>query len=220
MFAADSSQNTVFHNAARNGRLWVLAFFLSVELNKYEAHKFSSQGSSTSLVVRAQGSFLSGSAGRGGGAGDGGSEAQGSGDASGGAVAASAGAKKSKPASNAEGQMVVRDDGGNSSMPRDPTVATLLHCKDCDGHTPLDWACYSGHADVARLLVEHGLNPFSTDAGGKNCLHWAASQVKDTYNGRSVGTTPNHGFCRNNVVGVAATCVLVHGNVLIEAIYF
>lgn len=27
--ATDSSKNTVFHNAARNGRLWLLAFFLS-----------------------------------------------------------------------------------------------------------------------------------------------------------------------------------------------
>ncbi|CAN0574681.1 unnamed protein product, partial [Ectocarpus sp. 12 AP-2014] len=30
--------------------------------------------------------------------------------------------------------------------------------------------------EVAKLLVEHGLNPWSLDAGGKNCLHWAANQ--------------------------------------------
>ncbi|CAM9308665.1 unnamed protein product, partial [Scytosiphon promiscuus] len=32
--AADGSQNTVFHNAARNGRLWAVAFFLSFEASK------------------------------------------------------------------------------------------------------------------------------------------------------------------------------------------
>ncbi|CAN0574676.1 unnamed protein product, partial [Ectocarpus sp. 12 AP-2014] len=37
MFAVDASQNTVFHNAARNGMLWALAFFLSTEATKYKA---------------------------------------------------------------------------------------------------------------------------------------------------------------------------------------
>ncbi|CAN0257168.1 unnamed protein product, partial [Ectocarpus sp. 12 AP-2014] len=37
MFVVDASQNTVFHNAARNGMLWALAFFLSAEATKYKA---------------------------------------------------------------------------------------------------------------------------------------------------------------------------------------
>lgn len=159
----------MFHNAARNGKLWVLAFFLSVEAKKY-----ASQGSDA-LVVRAQGLFLSGGAGRGGGADQDGSDPQVGGD--GGAAAISE--AKNTNGGKAEGKMVIWDDDGDRVMPRDATVASLLHCTDCDGHTPLDWACYSGHAGVARLLVEHGLNPFSTDAGGKNCLHWAASQVRE-----------------------------------------
>ncbi|CAN0113542.1 unnamed protein product, partial [Hapterophycus canaliculatus] len=67
-----------------------------------------------------------------------------------------------------------------------------------DGHTALDWACYSGHAGVARLLVEHGLDPFSTDEGGKNCLHWAASQV-----GKKVSGTMEKASRKKVVVAAA-----------------
>lgn len=179
MFAADSSQNTVFHNAARNGRLWVLAFFLSVKPPTYR-----SQGGIP--VPGAQGPFpSSGGTTKGNGTGRGGGTDEDGGDGGGGARGATiSDAKKTDPAGKkAAGQVVVRgDDGGGGDRPMmslDPAVASLLHCTDCDGHTPLEWACYSGHAGVARLLVEHGLNPFSTDAGGKNCLHWAASQVRD-----------------------------------------
>lgn len=175
MFATDSSQNTVFHNAARNGRLWVLAFFLSVEAAKYA---YGSSGGLRALVP-----VSSGGMGRGGGIDQDGSDAQNGGGGGGGGAAAAAVAssdakkKNISPGKAQQGQMTVWDGGGDKLMPRDPTVASLLHNTDCDGHTPLDWACYSGHARVARLLVEHGLNPFSTDTGGKNCLHWAASQV-------------------------------------------
>lgn len=54
----------------------------------------------------------------------------------------------------------------------------LARRTDCDRHTALDWACYSGHVGAARLLIASGLDPSLTDGAGKNCLHWAASQVK------------------------------------------
>ncbi len=157
MFATDSSLNTVLHNAARNGSLWVLAFFLSVEAG---GRAGDGPGISTSC---------------GGGRGTAGGDGVGGGAERKAAVARDGGGG---------GGRVGGGEGRTAVVPRDPAVAALLHCTDCDGHTALDWACYSGHTAVARLLVEHGLSPFSTDAGGKTCLHWAASQVRKWKEGR------------------------------------
>ena len=74
-FAADGNRNTVFHNAARNGRLWVVVALLE--------HISSLYG---------------------------------------------------------------------------PAVAhALLNQGDIDAHTPLEWACYSGHLSVVRFLIREGL---------------------------------------------------------------
>lgn len=147
----------MFHNAARNGRLWTLAFLLRVEASQYP--------------------LLQGNA----------VEGEGGNAATAPATPATAGGvtTNSYVGGRVRGGVAIGQNGGDNrammmmmmTMVRDPAVASLLRCTDCDGHTALDWACYSGHTGVARLLVEHGLSPFSTDSGGKNCLHWAANQV-------------------------------------------
>ncbi|GMH47500.1 hypothetical protein TrVE_jg4874 [Triparma verrucosa] len=53
---------------------------------------------------------------------------------------------------------------------------TLLNQCDIDGHTPLDWACYKGHTNIAEYLMFRGIEPTHLDNNGRNCLHWAAKQ--------------------------------------------
>ena len=56
-------------------------------------------------------------------------------------------------------------------------VATeLLNQNDIDDHSPLDWACYKGHTNVAEYLMFRGLRPEHKDGNGRNCLIWAAKQ--------------------------------------------
>lgn len=208
MFAVDASQNTVFHNAARNGMLWALAFFLSAEATK---NKALSAGDGRGVGNVQEDTARSGGGGgaedgssdpgqRGGcprdGGCSGGSRDEGEGADTEAAAAAAFGRRKARAgstetensdnccgtaaAATGETDSAAAVTGGHDAMttPLDPRVASLLSRTDCDGHTALDWACYSGHTGVAKLLVEHGLNPWSLDAGGKNCLHWAASQVR------------------------------------------
>ena len=52
----------------------------------------------------------------------------------------------------------------------------LLEQNDIDDHTPLDWACYKGHTNVAEYLMFRGIEPTHTDKSGRNCLHWAAKE--------------------------------------------
>ncbi len=52
----------------------------------------------------------------------------------------------------------------------------LLHQCDIDEHTPLDWACYKGHTNVAEYLIFRGIEPTHLDRNGRNCLHWAAKE--------------------------------------------
>ncbi|CAM9264472.1 unnamed protein product, partial [Ectocarpus sp. 6 AP-2014] len=213
VFAVDANQNTVFHNAARNGMLWALAFFLSTEATK---HKAISSGDGGGVGIVQEDTARNGGGGGGGvsgGAedGSGGDPGQGEGCARDGgcsgdprddgesadteaATAAAFGRRKTRAgstetensdnccgtawaaAAGERGPAAAATGGHDATTPLDPRVASLLSRTDCDGHTALDWACYSGHTGVAKLLVERGLNPWSLDAGGKNCLHWAASQ--------------------------------------------
>lgn len=211
MFAVDASQNTVFHNAARNGMLWALAFFLSTEATEHEA---ISAGDGGGVGIVQEDTARNGGGGVSGGAedGSGGDPGQGEGCARDGgcsgdprddgegadteaATAAAFGRRKTRAgstetensdnccgtagaaAAGETGPAAAATGGHDATMPLDPRVTSLLSRTDCDGHTALDWACYSGHTGVAKLLVEHGLSPWSLDAGGKSCLHWAASQV-------------------------------------------
>lgn len=34
-----------------------------------------------------------------------------------------------------------------------------VNARDRGGHTSLHWACWYGHTDIARLLLEHGADP-------------------------------------------------------------
>eukprot|EP00520_Triparma_pacifica_P001696 CAMPEP_0118659566 /NCGR_PEP_ID=MMETSP0785-20121206/15183_1 /TAXON_ID=91992 /ORGANISM="Bolidomonas pacifica, Strain CCMP 1866" /LENGTH=311 /DNA_ID=CAMNT_0006552685 /DNA_START=68 /DNA_END=999 /DNA_ORIENTATION=+ len=52
----------------------------------------------------------------------------------------------------------------------------LLNQNDVDEHSPLDWACYKGHTNVAEYLMFRGLRPEHKDGNGRNCLIWAAKQ--------------------------------------------
>lgn len=42
------------------------------------------------------------------------------------------------------------------------------------GRTPLHWACYKGHADIAAKLCELGANKEAVDLMKRTPLHWAA----------------------------------------------
>ena len=53
---------------------------------------------------------------------------------------------------------------------------TLLDQCDIDDHTPLDWACYKGHTNVAEYLMFRGIEPTHVDNSGRNALHWAAKE--------------------------------------------
>ena len=36
--------------------------------------------------------------------------------------------------------------------------------------------CIAGHADVVKLLLDHGANPVSVDMVGNSCAHYAAAE--------------------------------------------
>lgn len=183
---ADCSQNTVFHNAARNGRLWAVAFFLSFESSKDPLRASDAGGNTAAATGRGGGEARDDGYGRHTDSGDvmlavgstGGGTVDGSGNTNAAGGGAQAGNSRRRDRSGgAAGGGETRAVLRNGRTATRAASSALRRRTDCDGHTALDWACYSGHAGVARLLVEHGLNPFSTDAGGKTCLHWAASQV-------------------------------------------
>jgi len=63
--------------------------------------------------------------------------------------------------------------------------ASLVRVRDKDGSTPLHWAAWKGHREVARLLLDAGAE---VNARNKN-RHW--------------GTTPLHAAAHGNQVDVA-----------------
>jgi len=44
-----------------------------------------------------------------------------------------------------------------------------------DGSTPLMWAAYNGHTDIAAYLLEHGVNVDAKDGNGRTALLYASS---------------------------------------------
>ena len=238
-FVWDVNGNTVFHNAARSGRLWVVAYFLSTR-EKDNSHQ-NDAPATPAAAVSASASAGDGDDGDGCGCGDDSidegdetglsSIAIESCDTGGTVTLSDCGIGNSTAAvdyakrlfdgrdvedqdhrrgaesdehransatggpSNIAGQHDERSglgfpfvhtfdeqEGVAGGAPETPlgdrsTVKSLLHRFDRDGHTALDWACYAGHTAVARLLIANGLDPFSTDPGGRTCLHWAASQA-------------------------------------------
>lgn len=147
VFATDAGKKTIFHNAARNGRLWILAYFLWVtgEMEMEMDH-------------RTQGEAEGCNRGENRGADSRGSASDGNGNGNPSTVTGLGGAPR-------------------MPKMRSPEEDSLLHRKDQDGHTALHWACYAGHVGIARLLVESGLDPRTKDPGGKNSLHWGATKV-------------------------------------------
>ena len=41
------------------------------------------------------------------------------------------------------------------------------------GATPVNVAAYRGHADVVKVLLDHGANPLSRDDQGLSAVEWA-----------------------------------------------
>lgn len=187
MFVWDVNGNTMFHNAARNGRLWLAAYLLSSrqKCGRENANVAAGNGNDHNVNSIA------------GECCDSGAYAPHSyGD-----TACSAAyvkplflgessycfPERDEKAFEFRNGEFVADKGASTGrgqwqefVSRDcqRTVDCLLHRVDCDGHTALDWACYSGQTAVAKLFVANGMDPFSTDSGGRNCLHWAASQAR------------------------------------------
>lgn len=177
MFVWDVRGNTMFHNAARNGRLWLAAYLLSsrqksgqenvnvssiagecCDSGVYASHSY---GDITCSAAYTKPLFLGESSSCFPGRDQKAFEFR------------SAEFVAEKDASAGRGQWQ-----GFISRDCQRTVDCLLRRVDCDGHTALDWACYSGQTAVAKLFVANGMDPFSTDSGGRNCLHWAASQAR------------------------------------------
>ncbi|CAN0235700.1 unnamed protein product, partial [Discosporangium mesarthrocarpum] len=177
--AADSSGNTVFHNAARNGRVWALAYCIAAAAG--DSLK-GSDGSGNGNGNGTQGSARLRPLARRGGGGEGIS-------AEGHAVrwpqlwilccalARACGGGWGVGGGRVGGAMVLLN-GQNFTLPLRSSRRGLLWKKDCDGHTALEWACYAGHLRIVRMLLDQGLNPTARDRGGKTCLHWAATQGK------------------------------------------
>ena len=44
------------------------------------------------------------------------------------------------------------------------------------GETPLMFACYFGHVEVARSLAEYPADLYAVNCFGENCLHYAAAK--------------------------------------------
>ena len=53
------------------------------------------------------------------------------------------------------------------------TEPSLLNCKDEDGYSPLHRACYNGHLDVVRVLLERGADVRAATEDGWQPLHCA-----------------------------------------------
>ena len=51
----------------------------------------------------------------------------------------------------------------------------FLDATNKDGSTPLLLACYAGHVDVVRCLLQHGASVHTTNLAGWTPLHGAAS---------------------------------------------
>src|SRR5690349_4766302 len=70
--------------------------------------------------------------------------------------------------------------------------ASLLHAQDADGSTPLHYAAWKGHTEVARLLLERGADVSLQNNNG----HW--------------GGTPLHAAAHANQKAVAEL-LIAHG---------
>jgi palmitoyltransferase len=54
--------------------------------------------------------------------------------------------------------------------------AVEVDARDADDHTALHWAAYVGHAEITRVLINHGANVTAKDSRGMIPLHWAAAK--------------------------------------------
>jgi ankyrin repeat protein len=52
-----------------------------------------------------------------------------------------------------------------------------VDARDADDHTALHWAAYVGHAEITRVLINHGADMIAKDNRGMIPLHWAAAKV-------------------------------------------
>jgi len=49
--------------------------------------------------------------------------------------------------------------------------------QDCDGESPLHWACFGGSPDLIRFLMDAGANPLLDDHERLSPLEWARTNV-------------------------------------------
>ena len=66
-------------------------------------------------------------------------------------------------------------EGLTTSVKRLLSIRNInVNLKDVSGDTPLHWAAYNGHVEIARLLLQNGADVNAINNVGSTPLHYAA----------------------------------------------
>ena len=72
------------------------------------------------------------------------------------------------------------DDNQISEIPFEKETNANINACDIDGRTALMWAVIRGHEEIAKCLLEHGVNIKLTDSLGNTALDWSKIMHRTT----------------------------------------